>query len=136
MFLDIVNRNYINNNRNRFHFRWLNPPINPYLYSPSQSKYSISLMGIMTLILNFRNEHRNKIISVTGVSPYSTGIITERILCLSLFLQLKICLQGQIPRLGGVKKVEVYRGYNVQKWKIFLWSFLEISSHFCNYFWE
>ena len=77
-------------------------------------------MGIMILILNYRNKHRNKNISVTGVSPYRTCIITETILFLSLFLQLKIRSQGQIPRSGGVKKVGVYRGYNVQKWKIFL----------------
>ena len=44
------------------------------------------------------------------MSPYRTGITTEMILFLSLFLQLKICLQGQVPRLGGANKVGVYRG--------------------------
>ena len=39
-----------------------------------------------------------------------TGIITEMILFLSLFLQLKIRSQGQVPRLGGANKVGVYRG--------------------------
>ena len=67
-------------------------------------------MGIMRLIYIYRNKHRNENISVNGESPYRTGIITEMILFLSLFLQLKICLQGQVPRLGGANKVGVYRG--------------------------
>ena len=44
------------------------------------------------------------------MSPYRTGIITETILFLSLFLQLKIRSGGQVPRLGGANKVGVYRG--------------------------
>ena len=67
-------------------------------------------MGIMTLIFIYRNKHRSNNISVSGVSPYRTGVITEMILFPSLFLQLKICLQGQVPRLGGANKVGVYRG--------------------------
>ena len=51
-------------------------------------------MVAMTLIFIYRNKHRNKIISVNSVSPYRTGIITEMILFLSLFLQLKIPLHG------------------------------------------
>ena len=52
----------------------------------------------MTLIFIHRNKHRNKhrkkIISVNSVSPYRTGMITEMISFLSLFLQLKIHLHG------------------------------------------
>ena len=61
------------------------------------------------------------------------------ILFLSLFLQLKIRSQGQVPRLGGANKVGVYKGdlmFIVQRWEIFLGLFLEIDSRFCNYFWK
>ena len=98
------------NYRNGFHFWWLNPPINPYLYSPSQSRNLILWMGKMTLIFIYRNKHRNKIISVNKVSSFRTALITETISFLCLFQQLKICLQGQVPRLGGANKVGVYRG--------------------------
>ena len=80
-----------NNYRNGFHFWWLNPPINPYLYSPSQSRNLILEMVIMTLIFIYRNKHRNNIISVNSVSPY-TG-------CTLSFDRLRIVIAFLLEKL-------------------------------------
>ena len=63
----------------------------------------------MTLIFNYRNKHRNKIISVNKVSSYRTALITEMI-SFEFISAIENLLQGQVPRLGGANKVGVYRG--------------------------
>ena len=55
------------------------------------------------------------------MSSYRTALITETISFLYLFLQLKICLQGQVPRLGGANKVGGLQGdLVIRKWELFL----------------
>ena len=56
---------------------------------------------ISAIHFHLQTKHRNKIISVNKVSSYRTALITETNSFLCLFLQLKICLPGQVPRLGG-----------------------------------
>ena len=85
-------------------------------------------MGKMTLIFIDRNKHRNKIISVNSVSPYRTGIITEIILFLSLFLQFIFTYRNkQRNKITSVNKVSSYRTALITETISFLRLFLQLK---------
>ena len=85
-------------------------------------------MGGMTLIFIHRNKHRNKIISVNSVSPYRTGIITEIILFLSLFLQFIFIYRNKHRnKIISVNKVSPYRTALITETISFLCLFLQLK---------
>ena len=85
-------------------------------------------MGIMTLIFIYRNKHRNKIISVNSVSPYRTGITTEIILFLSLFLQFIFIYRNKHRnKIISVNKVSPYRTGIITEMISFLSLFLQLK---------
>ena len=85
-------------------------------------------MGGMTLIFIHRNKHRNKIISVNGVSPYRAGIITEIILFLSLFLQFIFIYRNKHRnKIISVNSVSPYRTEIITEMILFLSLFLQFK---------
>ena len=66
-----------------FHYRNIYRKLVSFLEMSTEIDFISEFISAMQ---NYRNKHRNEIISVISVSPYRTAIITETILFLNLFL--------------------------------------------------